>query len=84
MNLRQQLDNALSDVETLKIKIAKATCVEAGHNMVFSGGRNAGCNDDCRCSIPVYECKVCGACDFGENEEAEVIISECKSETKEK
>ena len=49
-----------------------------GHAWVHRGGRNAGCSRDCCCSIPVYECSRCPACDYGENAEAEATIEACE------
>ncbi len=50
---------------------------EGGHDMQSIGGCNAGCHDLCGCSVPVHTCTRCGACDYGENEEAKEIRSDC-------
>ena len=52
-------------------------CIELGHKWTFIGGANAGCDDDCACSVPVHECEVCGDCDYGENDEAKQVIETC-------
>lgn len=80
-NLAEELRRAEARVEVLKRQTAFATCVELGeHDWQLIGGRNAGCHDDCslcRCSVPVHECSRCGDCDYGENPEAETIVSHC-------
>ena len=43
------------------------------------GGRNAGCDDDCRCSVPVHVCQKCGDCDYGDNADADETLSICAS-----
>jgi hypothetical protein len=54
-------------------------CAPGHHEMVHVGGCNAGCDHpDCECSVPVYECRVCKACDYGDNEEAADIMQECR------
>lgn len=50
-----------------------------GHTWVSRGGCNAGCDDDCACSVPVHECAHCGDCDYGQNEEADEIRANCQS-----
>jgi len=77
VNLRQQLKEAEDNIIFLRNKIARSTCEQAGHDMKFVGGANAGCCEDCICSVPVHECSQCGACDFGDNEEARDIMSQC-------
>lgn len=52
-------------------------CRENGHVWKFVGGANAGCCDDCACSTSVHQCIICNVCDYGENEETEVIIANC-------
>lgn len=51
-------------------------CNEA-HDWKSRGGCNAGCCDGCACSVPVHECTRCGDCDYGQNEEARAVITEC-------
>lgn len=50
---------------------------EAGHDWVASGGANAGCGEDCCCSVPVRVCRRCDVCDYGNNDEAMYIRREC-------
>ena len=50
---------------------------EQGHDWHSIGGCNAGCHDLCCCSVPVNTCKRCSECDYGDNEEAALIRSEC-------
>lgn len=57
-------------------------CSDVGHAWKFYGGKNAGCNDDCSCSVPVYHCVVCKDYDYGINDEGAQIIRDCKNETK--
>lgn len=50
---------------------------EGGHEMKHIGGCNAGCHHHCSCSVPVHTCVRCGACDYGDNEEAADLIANC-------
>lgn len=50
---------------------------EAGHNMRHIGGCNAGCHEDCGCSVPVYACSLCGDCDYGDNNDADKTRADC-------
>jgi hypothetical protein len=50
---------------------------EAGHEWVSVGGCNAGCSNACSCSVPVNKCRRCGDCDYGENDEAAMVRSDC-------
>lgn len=50
---------------------------EGGHDMKSTGGCNAGCDDDCSCSVPVNVCTRCGVCDYGHNDEAVEIRAQC-------
>lgn len=50
-----------------------------GHTWVFYGGCNAGCDDDCACSVPVHKCAHCGDYDYGQNEEAEEVRRDCRA-----
>ena len=52
-------------------------CRANRHNWKLIGGRQAGCNKDCTCSVPVYECADCGDCDYGCNTEGIAIIEQC-------
>jgi hypothetical protein len=47
------------------------------HSWEQIGGRNCGCGADACCSVPVYECVICGTCDYGDNEEADEIRTRC-------
>lgn len=53
-------------------------CARRGHEWMSYGGRNAGCCDDCVCSVPVHECARCGDCDYGDNVEATRTIMQCE------
>lgn len=50
---------------------------ERGHDMQSIGGCNAGCHEDCDCSVPVHTCTRCGDCDYGKNDEAEQVRADC-------
>lgn len=76
MDLQQRLAAAKSEVARLEREAAAAPCREVGHRWASVGGANCGC-DDGECSIPVYECKVCGECDYGENAEAAAVKRNC-------
>ena len=78
MSLREQLVTAENEVEALKRRIAAENCREVGCDMKHIGGRNAGCDDACVCSIPVYECTKCGDSDYGDNAEARDKIDQCE------
>lgn len=75
--LRDQLAEAEARVKHLKRQIGAASCTEAGHDWKQIGGCNAGCDDDCACSVPVHECAVCGDCDYGDNAWADETRSQC-------
>jgi hypothetical protein len=49
-----------------------------GHVWTLVGGANAGCRDECCCSVPVYRCDRCGDYDYGENAEAVDIRKRCR------
>lgn len=49
------------------------------HEWLSAGGCNAGCEEHCACSVPVNICRVCGDCDYGDNEEAAEIRALCKA-----
>jgi hypothetical protein len=67
--------------ETARLRrvIAYRSCAE-GHTWVCEGGANAGCGDDCACSVPVYRCSVCEVYDYGDNQEAFDILASCKEQ----
>lgn len=50
---------------------------EKGHDWHSRGGCNAGCHDECSCSVPVNFCTRCGDCDYGDNEEAKQVRADC-------
>lgn len=50
------------------------------HVWEFHGGCNAGCDDDCSCSIPVHRCKLCGDFDYGNNDDALEIMRVCEEQ----
>lgn len=77
MTLAHDLADAEARVATLKRQIAGATCVEAGHDWKHVGGRNAGCGDECACSVPVHVCRKCEDSDYGENDEAAKTRDDC-------
>lgn len=81
MGIAEELRSARARVSRLERLAQAATCAQLGeHDWQLLGGRNAGCNDDCRecsCSVPVYQCARCGDCDYGENTEAEKIMADC-------
>lgn len=54
-------------------------CHILGHQWVHIGGRWCGCGDTSpwSCSVPVHECRSCGDCDYGDNDEAEEVIADC-------
>jgi hypothetical protein len=55
----------------------KHPCHVLGHRWKFIGASNCGCSDG-NCSVPVYECDVCGDCDYGQSREADNIRIECQ------
>lgn len=77
MSLRDELIEAEARAAHLRNRIAAEGCATAGHNWKHIGGKNAGCCDDCGCSVPVHECAVCGDCDYGDNDEAVRTMALC-------
>ena len=55
-------------------------CAVLGHEWAHIGGCNAGCDEDCVCSVPVHECKFCDDCDYGGNDEADEIRARCSED----
>lgn len=51
-------------------------CIAKGHEWICVGGTNCGCPDG-SCSVPVRECSRCGACDYGDNDDASLIRKRC-------
>ncbi|KAA5603963.1 hypothetical protein F1188_18250 [Roseospira marina] len=78
--LADEIEAAEAHVAALKRCAAAAPCAEVGHDWVPLGGANAGCGPDCCCSIPVHECRRCGDCDYGDNDEAIEIIRACRED----
>ena len=79
-------DVTISEEEWLRLKRAAGEdeqkpdptqCLERGHTWKFTGGRACDCEGG-GCSFPVHECAVCGECDYGDNEEAAEVRSECQ------
>lgn len=79
MTLQDDLKEAEARVAMLKARISSADCAEVGHMWMHIGGVNAGCGDDCQCSVPIYECARCGDSDYGDNEEADEVREDCSS-----
>lgn len=77
-NLQDKIEQLEEQLTQLKKQAEKATCAEIGHDMQCSGYRSACCEDDCCCSVPVYNCRWCGGSDFGDNQEAIDVIEHCK------
>jgi hypothetical protein len=80
MSLKDQLDAVEAEAARLRREIASGPCREYGHDWQSYGGRNAGCDKDCGCSVPVNVCAKCGDCDYGENDEAREIVALCMAE----
>lgn len=76
-NLTEQIEIARANLVRLERMAASASCVELGHDWQMLGGRICNCENG-YCSIPVNECKRCGDCDYGDNEEARDIMTKCK------
>ena len=77
MDLQAELDKAEAEAARIRRAIAAGPCCEHGHDWQSIGGCNAGCDDDCRCSVPVSVCTKCGDCDYGEASKADEIRAEC-------
>ena len=77
--LGEALAIAEAQVAALKREIAQGPCREYGHDWHSIGGCNAGCSEDCGCSVPVNVCRKCDDCDYGDNEEADQVRSDCAS-----
>jgi hypothetical protein len=79
--LIEELREAEARVLQLQRHIGAATCIEVGeHDWKHIGGCNAGCDEECGCSVPVHECTRCGDCDYGDNEEAASTRASCLEE----
>lgn len=77
-DVRAQLEDAQALVERLKRQVAGGHCREVGCDMEHIGGCNAGCGEDCCCSVPVHVCPKCGDSDYGDNPEAAQVRDECR------
>ena len=77
MDLLEKLEKAKAQVFAVECEIKDALCSDVGHDWVSHGGANAGCDRDCRCSVPVHRCSKCGDFDYGENDDAVQIRKEC-------
>jgi hypothetical protein len=77
-DLADQIADAKAELNRLERLAASATCADLGHDMQSVGGCNAGCCDECSCSVPVNECTRCKDCDYGDNPEADRIRRDCK------
>ncbi len=75
MGLKEEIEEAENRLAQLRLREASATCAEVGHRWEPVGGSNAGCDDECSCSVAVYSCKVCGDCDYGEPDRPQVIAA---------
>lgn len=80
-DLLAELADAEARVARIQREIAQGPCREFGHEWVSRGGRNAGCDKDCSCSVPVHECAKCHDCDYGDNPEAKAVIERCASDS---
>lgn len=79
-SLLDQLAEAEATAERLRREIAGAECSIVGHDWKHIGGRNAGCCFECWCSVPVYECRKCKDCDYGENADASEVKRKCRDD----
>jgi len=79
MTLRAELAEAEARAALLRRRIAAESCATAGCDMKHVGGCNAGCGDDCSCSVPVHVCPKCGDSDYGDNLEADETRRMCKT-----
>jgi hypothetical protein len=77
MDLADQIAQAEATLSALRARAA-LSCKDGRHDWQFVGGCNAGCGEDCVCSVPVHRCASCGGYDYGENAEAERIVGRCR------
>lgn len=75
--LQLKLERIEADLKRRTQRELVEICQTIGCDMQSVGGCNAGCGDDCYCSVPVHKCTRCGDCDYGENEEAEQVRRDC-------
>lgn len=77
MSLIAKLEAIEAEAARLRREIAAGPCRDYGHDWQSYGGANAGCGSDCTCSVPVNVCAKCGDCDYGQNDEADVVRTDC-------
>lgn len=67
-------------IEAVALAGGPHPCHVLGHKWRHIGGANAGCDEDtaCACSVPVYKCVVCDDSDYGDNQEADDIMKDCR------
>ena len=76
-NPRSRVKALREEADRLERIIDSKSCAE-GHIWESSGGCNAGCGDDCCCSVPVNRCVTCGDYDYGDNEDARDVRANCE------
>ncbi len=81
MGLQDELARVEAEAARLRREIAAGPCREHGHDWQSYGGKNAGCGANCGCSVPVNVCAKCGDCDYGENDEAEAVRTDCAAQS---
>jgi hypothetical protein len=77
MELLERLADLEAQAEQVRREIAQGPCKQYGHEWELLGGANAGCGNDCACSVPVYRCTKCSDCDYGANGEADEVREKC-------
>ena len=75
--LAEQIAEVRNELARLERLAASATCAEVGHRWASIGGANCGCHPYACCSVPVMECTVCKACDYGDGDEADEQRRRC-------
>lgn len=76
-DLLERLARAEAEATALRREVQQGPCRQYGHDWQPTGGANAGCCEDCACSVPVHVCSKCGDCDYGDNEWADQTKAEC-------
>ena len=74
--LADQIEAKRSELRALETQAA-LSCKDGRHDWQFYGGKNAGCDHDYACSVPVHRCASCGDYDYGDNAEAQRIVGHC-------
>lgn len=77
MDLLKRLADLEAQAEHVRREIAQGPCKQYGHEWEPLGGANAGCGNDCACSVPVHRCVKCSDCDYGDNDEAKQVREKC-------